>query len=215
VVTVQRRNPACAIVPPSIASPSSGTAAVFVSAGIISRLMRASLIEALRNDYIRTALAKGLPRRVVAAKHALLAVEAARSVIGVGAGSLEDGVGRDHLARHEVSADAEVLGQLVELVACAEHLALERLGQLGDGDGVERRVVRRDAQDLHAARPEALFGVNYAGSLRHPDLIPPGVDYLTADVDETESTSWNASALLRQFARQSAPPERAGRDRES
>ena len=43
----------------------------FVSAGIISRLMRASLIEALRNDYIRTALAKGLPHRVVAAKHAL------------------------------------------------------------------------------------------------------------------------------------------------
>jgi peptide/nickel transport system permease protein len=43
----------------------------FVSAGIISRLMRASLIDALRNDYIRTALAKGLPRRAVAAKHAL------------------------------------------------------------------------------------------------------------------------------------------------
>jgi len=43
----------------------------FVSAGIISRLMRASLIEALRNDYIRTAMAKGVSRRVVAAKHAL------------------------------------------------------------------------------------------------------------------------------------------------
>jgi len=43
----------------------------FVSAGIISRLMRASLIEALRNDYIRTALAKGLSRRAAAAKHAL------------------------------------------------------------------------------------------------------------------------------------------------
>lgn len=43
----------------------------FVSAGLISRLMRASLIEALRNDYIRTALAKGLRRRVVLSKHAL------------------------------------------------------------------------------------------------------------------------------------------------
>jgi peptide/nickel transport system permease protein len=43
----------------------------FVSAGIISRLMRASLIEALRNDYIRTAMAKGLERRVVATKHGL------------------------------------------------------------------------------------------------------------------------------------------------
>lgn len=43
----------------------------FVSAGIISRLMRASLIEALRNDYVRTAMAKGLPYRVVAVKHAL------------------------------------------------------------------------------------------------------------------------------------------------
>lgn len=43
----------------------------FVSAGLISRLMRASLIEALRHDYIRTALAKGLRRRVVLSKHAL------------------------------------------------------------------------------------------------------------------------------------------------
>jgi len=43
----------------------------FISAGIISRLMRASLIEALRNDYVRTAMAKGLAYRVVAGKHAL------------------------------------------------------------------------------------------------------------------------------------------------
>jgi peptide/nickel transport system permease protein/oligopeptide transport system permease protein len=43
----------------------------FVSAGIISRLMRASLIEALRHDYVRTAMAKGLPYRAVAVKHAL------------------------------------------------------------------------------------------------------------------------------------------------
>jgi len=43
----------------------------FVAAGLISRLMRASLIEALRHDYVRTALAKGLRRRVVTSKHAL------------------------------------------------------------------------------------------------------------------------------------------------
>jgi peptide/nickel transport system permease protein/oligopeptide transport system permease protein len=43
----------------------------FVSAGLLSRIMRASLIEAFHNDYIRTALAKGLPRRVVTARHAL------------------------------------------------------------------------------------------------------------------------------------------------
>jgi peptide/nickel transport system permease protein/oligopeptide transport system permease protein len=43
----------------------------FVAAGLISRLMRASLIEVLRHDYVRTALAKGLRRRVVTSKHAL------------------------------------------------------------------------------------------------------------------------------------------------
>lgn len=63
----------------------------------------------------------------------------------------------------------------------------------------------RAAAAVHQANPEALFGVNYAGSFRHPDLIPPGVDYLTADVDETESSSFNASLLLRQWARQALP----------
>jgi peptide/nickel transport system permease protein/oligopeptide transport system permease protein len=43
----------------------------FVSAGLLSRIMRASLIEAFHNDYIRTALAKGLSWRVVTARHAL------------------------------------------------------------------------------------------------------------------------------------------------
>jgi peptide/nickel transport system permease protein/oligopeptide transport system permease protein len=43
----------------------------FVAAGLISRLMRASLIDALRHDYVRTALAKGLRRRAVTSKHAL------------------------------------------------------------------------------------------------------------------------------------------------
>lgn len=40
---------------------------------IISRLMRASMIEVLRSNYIRTAHAKGLPPRVVITRHALRA----------------------------------------------------------------------------------------------------------------------------------------------
>jgi len=43
----------------------------FVSAGLLSRIMRASLIEVLHNDYIRTALAKGLSRHAMTVRHAL------------------------------------------------------------------------------------------------------------------------------------------------
>ena len=42
-----------------------------VSAGVIARLTRASLREVLVEDYIRTARAKGLPRRIVYLRHAL------------------------------------------------------------------------------------------------------------------------------------------------
>jgi hypothetical protein len=63
----------------------------------------------------------------------------------------------------------------------------------------------RAAAAVHAARPDALFGINYAGSFRHPDVLPPGIDYLTADIAEPESSSLNASLLLRQFARQALP----------
>jgi peptide/nickel transport system permease protein len=42
-----------------------------VSAGIISRLTRASLIETLNEDYVRTARAKGLPERTLVLRHAL------------------------------------------------------------------------------------------------------------------------------------------------
>ena len=59
--------------------------------------------------------------------------------------------------------------------------------------------------EVHKHRPDALIGVNWAGSFRHPDLIPEGTGYLTADVDETESSSFNASLLLRQWARQPLP----------
>ena len=42
-----------------------------VSAGVIARLTRASLLEVLVQDYIRTAWAKGLPKRIVYLRHAL------------------------------------------------------------------------------------------------------------------------------------------------
>jgi ABC-type dipeptide/oligopeptide/nickel transport system permease component len=43
----------------------------FVSAGIISRLTRSSLIEVFTEDYMRTGLAKGLPKRTLIIQHAL------------------------------------------------------------------------------------------------------------------------------------------------
>jgi len=43
----------------------------FALAAIIARMTRASMIEVLDQDYIRTARAKGLPERVVILKHAL------------------------------------------------------------------------------------------------------------------------------------------------
>jgi ABC-type dipeptide/oligopeptide/nickel transport system permease component len=43
----------------------------FVSAGIISRLTRSSLIETLQEDYIRTTRAKGIPERLIISRHAL------------------------------------------------------------------------------------------------------------------------------------------------
>ena len=43
----------------------------FVSAGIISRLTRSSLIETLNEDYVRVARAKGLPSRLLIGRHAL------------------------------------------------------------------------------------------------------------------------------------------------
>jgi peptide/nickel transport system permease protein len=40
-------------------------------AALLTRLMRSSLLEVLNQDYVRTATAKGLPRRLVLVKHAL------------------------------------------------------------------------------------------------------------------------------------------------
>jgi ABC-type dipeptide/oligopeptide/nickel transport system permease component len=43
----------------------------FVSAGLISRLVRSSMIEVLNEDYIRTSRAKGLTERLVLWRHGL------------------------------------------------------------------------------------------------------------------------------------------------
>ena len=40
-------------------------------AGLLARITRSTMLEVLRQDYIRTARAKGLPRRLVVVKHAL------------------------------------------------------------------------------------------------------------------------------------------------
>jgi ABC-type dipeptide/oligopeptide/nickel transport system permease component len=42
-----------------------------IDAAFVARLMRSSLLEVLRADYIRTARAKGLPERTVIGRHAL------------------------------------------------------------------------------------------------------------------------------------------------
>ena len=43
----------------------------FVSAGLICRLLRSSLLEVLNEDYIRTAKGKGLTDRIILIKHAM------------------------------------------------------------------------------------------------------------------------------------------------
>ncbi len=64
----------------------------FISAGLISRLTRSSLIEVLRDDYVRTARAKGLRERVVVLRHALQnALIPVLTVVGLQFGGLLSG----------------------------------------------------------------------------------------------------------------------------
>jgi peptide/nickel transport system permease protein len=46
-------------------------ALAFLTLGLMSRLVRASMLEALESDYVRTAKSKGLRRRIVVYRHAL------------------------------------------------------------------------------------------------------------------------------------------------
>lgn len=62
------------------------------SAAVTTRLMRSSLLEALSQDYITTARAKGLPERVVVGKHALKnALIPVVTILGLNLGFLLNG----------------------------------------------------------------------------------------------------------------------------
>src|SRR5690606_4553414 len=64
----------------------------FSPAGLLARLVRSSMLDVMREAYIRTALAKGLPERVTALRHALRnALIPAITVIGFSLGALLGG----------------------------------------------------------------------------------------------------------------------------
>lgn len=61
-------------------------------AAVIARMTRSSMLEVLRLDYVRTARAKGVPRRAVILKHALKnALIPVLTVVGISAGALLGG----------------------------------------------------------------------------------------------------------------------------
>ncbi len=64
----------------------------FSAAGLIARLVRSSMLDVMREDYVRTAFAKGVPDQLVVVRHALRnALIPALTVIGVSAGALLGG----------------------------------------------------------------------------------------------------------------------------
>ena len=64
----------------------------FSAAGLLARLVRSSMLDVLREDYVRTAYAKGLPQRLVVVRHALRnALIPALTVIGISIGALLGG----------------------------------------------------------------------------------------------------------------------------
>lgn len=78
-------------------------------AAILARMLRASLLEVLHEDYIRTARAKGLPSRIVYGKHALLnALLPVVTILGLQLGTLLGGA-----VITEVVFDWPGLGQLL------------------------------------------------------------------------------------------------------
>jgi peptide/nickel transport system permease protein len=64
----------------------------FSSAGLLARLVRSSMLDVLREDYVRTAFAKGLPEKLVVIRHALRnALIPAMTVVGASVGALLGG----------------------------------------------------------------------------------------------------------------------------
>ena len=74
-----------------LALPTLTLSLVYIA--LIARVARASLLDVLSEDYIRTARAKGLPERIVVFRHALRnAAVPIVSIIGIGVASLIGGV---------------------------------------------------------------------------------------------------------------------------
>ena len=66
--------------------------------GLLARITRATMLEVLRQDYVRTARAKGLPRAMVIGKHALKNVMVpVVTVIGISFGLLLSELGDEGL----------------------------------------------------------------------------------------------------------------------
>jgi peptide/nickel transport system permease protein len=64
----------------------------FSSAGLLARLVRSSMLDVMREDYVRTAFAKGLPQKLVLVRHALRnALSPAMTVVGTSVGALLGG----------------------------------------------------------------------------------------------------------------------------
>jgi peptide/nickel transport system permease protein len=64
----------------------------FSAAGLLARLVRSSMLDVLREDYVRTAWAKGLPERLIIIRHALRnALIPALTIIGISVGALLGG----------------------------------------------------------------------------------------------------------------------------
>src|SRR5207245_2548090 len=98
----------------------------FYTSGQITRITRAAMLDVLQQDYIRTALAKGLQSRVVVLRHALRnALVPVTSILGptvieylVGTVAREQvGLGRDALRRLRRNKLALVAGVYLVLLA--------------------------------------------------------------------------------------------------
>jgi peptide/nickel transport system permease protein len=64
----------------------------FSAAGLLARMVRSSMLDVLREDYVRTAWAKGLPEKLIIVRHALRnALIPALTVIGISVGALLGG----------------------------------------------------------------------------------------------------------------------------
>ncbi len=64
----------------------------FSAAGLLARMVRSSMLDVLREDYVRVAWAKGLPERLVIVRHALRnALIPALTIIGISVGALLGG----------------------------------------------------------------------------------------------------------------------------